>query len=277
MQKHLAVHSAPGEFQFFDEQAAKYKQGMTQAQDQLTAFTKGTGVVSADQERDAALRQAADFDAAARQAQDSVHQVEGRVTSLQSILHSIDPRVTTVVRNSDNPELMEQLKSTLLNLELKRTDLLTKYNASYPLVQDVNAQIAEAQRAISTEQSHPMRDVSSDQNPDFQWVQSELTKAQAELSGQKAQAQAAASEAAKYYAQAEVLGHDAITQQNLQQASKTEEDNYELYERKREEARISNALNKIGFLNVAWRSRRRYRRFPGGLLFPWFSSLWCWL
>ncbi len=64
-------------------------------------------------------------------------------------LQSIKPRMTTVVRNSDNPQLLEQLKSTLLNLELKRTELLTKYEPTYPLVQEVDQQIADAKRAIS--------------------------------------------------------------------------------------------------------------------------------
>lgn len=251
VEKHLEVHSASGEFKFFDKQTADYKQGMTQAQAELTAFTKGTGVVSAELERDAALRQATDFDSAAHQAQTSVLEVEQRITALQAQLQSIKPRVTTVMRTSDNPQLMEQLKSTLLNLEIKRTELLTKYEPTYRLVQEVDAQIAETKGAISAEERQPIRDEASDQNPDYQWVQGELTKAQAELSGLKARADAAAAIASKYHAQAEALDQDMITQQNLLQASKTEEDNYELYERKREEARIGYALDKGGFLNVA--------------------------
>jgi hypothetical protein len=66
--------------------------------------------------------------------------------------------MTTVVRSSDNPQLLEQLKSTLLTLELKRTDLLAKYDPTYRLVLDVDQQIAEAKNAISAEQSKPLRD-----------------------------------------------------------------------------------------------------------------------
>jgi uncharacterized protein involved in exopolysaccharide biosynthesis len=42
-----------------------------------------------------------------------------------------------------------------------------------------------------------------------------------------------------------------VVQQNLLQDAKTQEENYLLYERKREEARISNALDRGGILNVA--------------------------
>ena len=95
------------------------------------------------------------------------------------------PRMTTVVRTADNPELLQQLKSTLLNLELKRTELLTKYEPTYRLVQEVDQQIADAKSAISAEESKPIRDETTDQDPDYQWVRAELTKAQADLSGLK--------------------------------------------------------------------------------------------
>ena len=105
--------------------------------------------------------------------------------------------------------------------------------------------------AISAEESKPIRDETSDQNPDYQWVQAELTKAQADLSGLKARATAAAAIAAKYHEAARRLDQNGIVQQDLLRAAKTQEDNYLLYERKREEARISDALDQRGILNVA--------------------------
>jgi uncharacterized protein involved in exopolysaccharide biosynthesis len=251
MEKHLEVHHPTGEFKFFDQQTAQYQQGLNQAQEKLTDFTKETGVVSADLERDSALQQAAAFDSTARQAQTALLETEQRVRALQAQLQSIKPRMTTVVRNSDNPQLLEQLKSTLLNLELKRTELLTKYEPTYPLVQEVDQQIADAKAAISAEESKPIRDETTDQNPDYQWVQAELTKAQADLSGLKARATAAAAIAAKYHEEAQRLSQNEIVQDNLLQAAKTQEANYLLYTQKREEARISDALDQRGILNVS--------------------------
>jgi uncharacterized protein involved in exopolysaccharide biosynthesis len=251
MDKHMELHRSSGEFKFFDQQTEQYKHGLNQAQEKLTDFTKGTGVVSAELERDSALHQANDFDSTARQAQTTLRETEQRVRALQGELQTIKPRMTTVVRNSDNAQLLQQLKSTLLNLQLKRTELLTKYEPTYRLVQEVDQQIADAKSAIAAEESKPIRDESSDQNPDYQWVQAELTKAQADLSGLKARAAAAAAVAAKYHAQAQGLDQNMVTQQNLLQAAKTQEDNYLLYQHKREEARISNALDQGGILNVA--------------------------
>jgi uncharacterized protein involved in exopolysaccharide biosynthesis len=245
------MHRPSGEFKFFDQLTSQYKQGLDQAQEKLTNFTKGTGVVSAQLERDSALQQADTFESTAHQAQTEVLETEQRVRVLQAQLQSMKPRMTTVMRTSDNPQLLEQLKSTLLNLKLKRTTLLTEYNPTYRLVQEVDQQIADANSAISAEENKPIRDQTTDQDPNYQWVRAELTKAQAALSGLKERAAAAASVAEKYHTDAQRLGQDMIVQQNLLQTAKTQEDNYLLYVRKSEEARISNALDQRGILNVA--------------------------
>lgn len=250
-EKHLEVHRPLGEFKFFDQQTEQYKQGLNRAQAKLSDFNKGTGVVSAEAERNSALQQAEAFDSNARQAQTAFIETEQRVNTLQAQLQTIKPRMTTVVRNSDNPQLLEQLKSTLLNLELKRTELLTKFEPTYRLVQEIDQQITDAKNAIAAEESKPIRDETSDQNPDYQWVQAELTKAQADLSGMKARAAYAAAVAEKYREEAQHLDQNKSTQENLIQDAKTQEENYLLYERKREEARISNALDQGGILNVA--------------------------
>jgi uncharacterized protein involved in exopolysaccharide biosynthesis len=249
--KHIEVHRPPGEFAFFDQQAKQYQQRLGQAQDKLTEFTKQSGVVSADTERDSALQQAASFDAAARQAQSSLDEARKRLQALDLQLKSVPPRMTTAQRTTDNPQLLEHLKSTLLTLQLKRTELLAKYDPSYPLVKEVDAEIADTTTAITTETKNPIREQTTDQNPTYTWIQGEISKTQSELSGLQARASSSAGIADQYRARARTLEQDSIIQQDLLRQTKTQEENYLLYTRKREEARISNALDRGGILNVA--------------------------
>lgn len=251
IEKHMHAHRSSGESAFFDQEAQTYKQRMDDAQKKLVDFSNGTGVVSADLERDSALHEAADFDATARQAQTAVVETEQRIHALQAQMNAMQPRMTTVVRTSDNAQLLEQLKSTLLALELKRTELLTKYQPTYRLVKEVDQQIADTKNAISTEQANRLRDETTDQDPDYLSVRTELTKAQSDLQGLKARAAAASGAAAQYHRSAEALGKDALVQQDLERAAKTQQENYLLYAHKREESRISDALDQRRILNVA--------------------------
>jgi uncharacterized protein involved in exopolysaccharide biosynthesis len=250
IEKHTQAHRSSGEFKFFDQQAQGYEQGLNAAQENLTNFTKGTGVVSAQAERDAALKQASDFEATARQAQTSVVETEHRIHVLQDQLKTMAPRMTTVVRTSDNAQLLEQLKSTLLTLQLKRTDLLTKYEPTYRPVQEIDKQIADTQSAIASEEAKPLRDETSDQDPNYLSVRTELTKAESDLDGLKARAASAASIAEQYHKSAQSLDQQQRVQQDLFRAATTQEQNYILYAHKREEARISDALDQRGILNV---------------------------
>jgi uncharacterized protein involved in exopolysaccharide biosynthesis len=202
-------------------------------------------------ERDSALRDANDFDAAAHQAQASLQEARRRIDALTAELKGMQPRTVTVVRTSDNPQLLEQLKSTLLTLQLKRTELLTKYAPTYRPVQEVDEQIAETKSAIASAEGKPIREESTDQNPNYQWVKAELTKAQADLPGLRARADSTAEIAAHYHQVAQQLSGEEVAQQDLQRAAKTQEDNYFLYVQKREEARINEALDERGILDVA--------------------------
>jgi uncharacterized protein involved in exopolysaccharide biosynthesis len=251
MEKHLEIHRSTGEFKFFDQQMRQYQQGLDQAQAKLTDFTNNTNVVSADLERDSALRESNEFEATARQARSTLLETQQRIASLQTQLQSMKPRIVTVVRTSDNSMLSENLKSTLLNLQLKRTDLLRKFAPTYPLVQDIDQQIAETRKAISDEEAKPVREESSDRDPSYSWVKDELTKAQAELGGLSVRAATAAATAAQYHEAAKRLDQNGLVQQDLVRAAKTQEENYLLYVHKREEARISDALDQRGILNVA--------------------------
>jgi uncharacterized protein involved in exopolysaccharide biosynthesis len=146
---------------------------------------------------------------------------------------------------------MEQLKSTLLNLQLKRTELVQKFDPSYRLVQEVDTEIKQTQSAIDAAGTSKLMDETTDSNPTYQWVDSELTKAQSQLSSEQARAAALSRGVEAYEKQASDLDQQETTQEGLLRDKNAEEANYLLYTRKQEEARISDALDESRIINVA--------------------------
>lgn len=251
LEKHMAARHSSGESKFFEQEAQRYKQDLDATQQKLAKFTSETHVVSAEVERDGALRQANEFDTAASQAETAVRETKHRVDALQQQLTNTPERIQTVVRTSANEQLFQQLKSTLLNLELKRTELLTKYEPTYRLVQEVDKQIADTKSSIAAEEAKPDQDVTMDQNPTYLTLKTELARAQADLEGLQARALAARAAADSYQKKAQQLDQDQLVQEGLIRDAKTQEANYLLYDHKGEEARISDALDQRGILNVA--------------------------
>jgi len=251
LQKNVAVHHPAGEFQFFEQETEAYQKSLSDAEGQLKAFSEQEGGVSPQLARDITLQKLSDFTATLRQTYADIAAAQQRIDSLQKQAGLTPQRLTTQSRTSDDAQVLQGLKSTLMSLELKRTEMLTKYKPDYPLVQEVDKQLTETQASIAAEEAKPLRDETTDRNPTYAWINEELAKAKAEEAGLQARAAATETIIAKYQANAHDLEQKGIQQQDLLRRVKTEEENYLLYEHKREEARMTDALDRTRILNVA--------------------------
>ncbi len=251
LQRHQQVRRPSGESHFFEQQMMQSRGALEQSEFQLMAFTHGEGVVSAALERDIALQKLSNSDSNQRETLVSVVQITERISALESKIGTLPARTTTQIRNSDNPLLLEKMKSTLLELQLRRTNLLAKFQPSYRPVQELDEQIAETKAAIAGEATDPVREQTSELDPNHEWVKAELLKSQVELTSLKARAAANGPVVNSYKEDAKRLGDRAIQQEELLRNVKAAEDKYLLYANKREEARIGDALDEGGILNVA--------------------------
>lgn len=250
LEKHLAIHRAPGEFEFFHQQAEQYRTALTNAENKLTNFSREQGVVDPTLEKDISVRKLADVEADLKTTKAGIAETRERITKLQAQLNTLPRRQTTQVRTSDNPQLMERMKSTLLDLELKRTDLLSKFEPTYRPVQEVEQQIAQTRAAIEAAEKAPLRDETTDRDPTYESLRSELAKSQTDLAALQARESATASLVRAYKAEAEELDNKELLHKDMLRAAKADEDNYMLYLRKQEEARISDALDRQRISNV---------------------------
>jgi uncharacterized protein involved in exopolysaccharide biosynthesis len=251
MQRHTNLQRPPGEILFFDQQTAAYEKRLHQSEAELVHFTRARGVVSAALERDIALQKLGEADAGYRQIDQDRVETERRIASLGEQIKSFPSRSVTLKRWADNPEALEKMKTHLLELQLRRTELLSRYEPSYRLVQEVEQEIAETRAEIAAEALTPVRDETTDKDPNYEWARMELEKAQVQRDGLRARQSAASTQVASLRTFAQQLQSDSVDQQDLLRNAKAEEDNYLLYLRKREEARIGDALDERRILNVA--------------------------
>jgi len=251
LSKHSEVHRLPGISDFFKQQADQYQKDLAGAEKQLEGFNQQTGVVSADFGKQFTLQKAADFDISIRQTQAAIAETKQRLRALVDQEASGSARVTTQIRTSENSELMANLKSTLLNLELKRTELLQKYDPTYPLVQEVNTEIAQTTTAIADAERAGVREETTDEDPTHALVTTEIAKAKADLMGLEARQSAMTEALRTLQSKVLTLDHESMIQQDLQRTVKSDEESYLLYQRKHEEARINDALDQRRIINAA--------------------------
>ncbi|HZP02742.1 MAG TPA: Wzz/FepE/Etk N-terminal domain-containing protein [Terriglobia bacterium] len=248
LEKHLAVHRPPGAFDFFQKQADQYKKDLAAAEARLAKFDSEQDVAAAVLERDTAVQKLAEFEATARETRSAIAETEQRIRTLQAQMAASAPRMTTQVRT--NSTLLQGLKSTLLTLELRRSELLAKFEPSYRPVQEVATQIAQTRAAIAEAEKSPPTDETTDRDPTYEWLRGELAKATADLTALKARASVTARNINAYREDARKADQKALLQQDLLRTAKAQEESYLLYLRKKEEARISDALDQKRIVNV---------------------------
>ena len=249
--KHTTIRRPQGTSDFFQQQAQQYEKEMETSEGQLVSFTKKTGVVSADFEKQVTLQKINDFDLTLQQTRASIAETEKRLRTLEAENGTVPERVTTQIKVADNPQLMASLKTTLLDLELKRTELLERFDPSYPLVEEVETKISETLTSIAEAEKRGIREETTDQDPAHAWVKTEMAKAKADLTGLQARASAMSGALKTLESRARMLQDQSVVQQDLLRTAKADEENYLLYHRKREEARIADALDQRKIINAA--------------------------
>jgi uncharacterized protein involved in exopolysaccharide biosynthesis len=248
--KHVAVRRPPGVFEFFSEQTDRYKSKLADAESKLANFNKDQEAVAADVDRNMVLQKVTDLEYSLKETRATIAATQHRIDALRSQLATTAPRMSTQIKKADNTALLADLKKSLSDLELKRTEMLTKYEPTYVEVRQLDTQIAQTKAKIELEQSHPAEENTTDQNPTYQWMSGELAKATADLPTLNARADAIDKQVAAYRGKIGRLDQKGLQQQDLLREVKAEEENYLSYQKKQEEARISDRMDTSRISNV---------------------------
>lgn len=251
LKEHALAHRPPGELAFFQKQTDQARAAMEAAEQKLVDYTKSSGVASGETQLQDALQRLSTTQASLDEVHASIAGTERRIRDLNAQAGAIPQRLTTQMKTSDSALLLQNLKSSLLNLELKRTQLLTQYQSTYPLVIEVNKQIAETEAALKKAQQTPVQEKTTDRDPNYEAVQEDLTRSKADLASLVARAVSLVREKQQDQKQVEWLQQQMVAQGDLNRTAKAAEDNYELLLHKQEEATISNQLDRNQIFNVS--------------------------
>jgi uncharacterized protein involved in exopolysaccharide biosynthesis len=251
IRKHMAVHSPPGQVQFFAAQTDRYDKELADASAKLKELSTEQDGVAPTQALQFYLQKLAEFHMDLQTTRGLLAAAKERVQTLEKEAGHTPERLTTEMREEDDAQVLQGLKGTLMTVENKRTELLTKYQPSYPLVVEADKEIADTKAAIALEESKPVKAQTTDRNPTYSLVDGELAKARADYASLTAQEAAMQNILAKYEDRTRDLAQKGLIEQDLQRSYKASEQNYLLYLSKREQARTADALNTTRIVNVS--------------------------
>jgi len=249
--KQLRLQRPAGALEFFAQETDRYQRALSESESQLVNFSKTERLAAPEVLRATLAQQLVT-------AEGSLHETHGkiaadlqRLNNLQGQLGQTPSRSSTTETSLAANTLLEQLHTSLLASQLKRTQLLMKYEPSYPLVKEVDEEIAQTNQAIDAAEQAKYVNATTDRDPTFEYLRQDRAKTEADLASD--QATAATLQSSIHDMEVQMVDWDAkaIQQSVLLRETKANEESYLLYLSKREQQRMSEALDDKRIANVA--------------------------
>jgi len=224
---------------------------LAQVEQKLANFSRDEGVTAPDVLRTDLAQQLTTSMSILHQAREQIAADQERIRAVQDKLQSTPERITTQQTSNAANLLLQQLEGDLLTAELKRTQLLVKYDPSFPLVKEAEDEIVKTKAAIQKAQDLNYANQTTDRDPTHELLRQDFAKTQLDLASQTANAAAIQKSIQAMRAQMAELDAKAVKQAALLREDKADEANYLLYQTKREQEYTSDALDKRRIADVA--------------------------
>jgi uncharacterized protein involved in exopolysaccharide biosynthesis len=251
LQKHTALHRSRETSQFFGDQQTRYRAELVKAQQKLSDFQQRYETSLLEQRKELNLKRIAELEAGLQQLNAEAQEATSQAELLASKRASLPEMIKSQSRTARNEILLERLKSQLLDLQNKRTELLSKFEPGYRLVTEVDQQIRDTSEAIRREEAPVLVDQTDTLNPLRESVETELSRIQSLSAGLAARKKSVMEELERSRQKQRMMEQLTGEYDDLERNKKVSEQNYLLYEKKTEEAHIADALDQHKFLNVS--------------------------
>jgi uncharacterized protein involved in exopolysaccharide biosynthesis len=251
LDKHLKLHHPEGATDFFQNKADEYETQLKEAENRFAQFQQSNNLVVLQQQKDLTLVKTAEAKANLMGAEAAVNEATQRINRVEQQLASMPKRVVTQSKSLPNQYSAERLNTMLVELQTRRTQLLTKFKSDDRLVQEMDEQIRITRDALDKAEHKTAVEEQTDLNPLRQTLETELARARLDQSAAIARRATLSGQLQQYQAALDQLEGNTTKHNDLQREMKEAEDNYQLYAKKREESRIADELDRQKITNVS--------------------------
>jgi uncharacterized protein involved in exopolysaccharide biosynthesis len=246
--KHLSLHSDPQSF-FIGNQLASFEDKLKASEKNLQEYQQRNKVFSLEEQRSLLLKQRTDFDSAYKMAYDNVSEIKKKIISLKSQMKYIANNNSRYT-HTDRDKIIVDAQSRLLELKLKEQELRRKYTDNNRLVVDAKKEVETVNQFLKDQEEGIIGKVKTG-NPVYQNMEMDLFRAEADLNSQAAKADALKSQLRQLDKEIASLDMSESKIQNLKRELALNEKNYKTYSDRHEEARISDAMNRLKLSNIS--------------------------
>lgn len=244
------LNEQAGARRFFQQQSDLLAARKSEARAALAAFREeqGASLLAGDDEQLKTVL--ADLDSKRVGAETEVLELSARVDFLSQEIGRYPQTIAAESRVTEN-ESVKLLEAKILDLEMQRSELISRYTLTSTLVSDLDRQIEEARRLLATKEANTLSETMTTPNPAHQTLEVELVQARAALIAAQARVGALSSQIAQYRRRMSDLEAIAAELERLETEVANAQEAHQNYVRKAEEARFLGAMDESRIVNVS--------------------------
>lgn len=250
LERHLSVHKAPHSYAFFKQQAEYLKDKLNRDEARLQTLKAKHNVTSLEQQQRLLLTKTTELRSDLDRTKSQIAETQNRTAHLRQQLGKTPKTVAHGEDVNRNTVLLNTLEAQLVELQLRKKQLLTKYTDNSRLVQSVNEEIEIVQQKLAEQEAKRYGTTHSGINATYQLLQQELNRSEADLKSLEAKRTIQNTQLQEYHQELERLNSINTEHNHLQQEVEVDRQNYRLYLTKFEESRISDAMDSEKITSV---------------------------
>ena len=234
---------------FFHQQVTLLEARLHRSQDQLRAFQVQSGISNLGEQQQAQINRLSELELDQNKTAVSLASTAQQEESLTAQLARTPQRIGKETRSVQNLAL-QAIKPQVMQLRAERADLLSRYQPTSERIQEIDAKLAAAQRILDQEDHLEVTEQSTDLNPLWVTLETNLEQAKAQAAALRATADSLTGEITDIRKQRDQMVTNGVALERLEQQVASDKEAYLAYQRKAEEARAAGALNTDKILNV---------------------------
>jgi uncharacterized protein involved in exopolysaccharide biosynthesis len=266
----LNVRRTRGIEKFYDEQDQRLRSELLKAEQDLKEFQQREGIVDAPREVEASLTALATVEKSLKDTDSTMRETEKKIAILEQQLKTQQATVSASKNITVDPAYAA-IRGRLTQLELERQSLLQRYLPKDRLVLDKEREIAELKKQLQEVEKTTVGSENIALNAVHQRILNELLSAKVQLQALREKSVSDANQVETYASMAADKKKKSYEYDRLQQIVNTKKEALALYQKRGEEARISDAMDEQKFSNVVILERASLPLAPAGFpTFFWF-------
>jgi capsular exopolysaccharide synthesis family protein len=234
---HLKVYQESGEFNFYSNQVNMLEKKLKDSEGELNQFKSTNNIFELQEQKKVLLNQISLLEIDLAKTQGELNENVGKIKALNAPSATASDAAGMGQETDFNPYAISTLRNRLAELKQQEEKLLTNYNEQSIAVVNIRKEIAKAKQLLDREEKiyHDKAVASITQN----------------LSSFKAKEISQQQHLEKFRAELNKINSAEMRLAELERQKKLHEDNYQLYIKKMEEARISNAMDSQKIANIS--------------------------